>query len=125
MQNEKRGGHIKGARSLPGKWTKYIDWIEIVRSKGILPEHKIVVYGYTKEEIELTTKMFARAGYNDVDIYTTFVEEWVIDEGLLMEKLERYQQLVSSDWLKTLISGETPAEYSNKKPYRSCRQKMY
>lgn len=33
LKGEKRGGHIKGAKSLPAKWAKYIDWIEIVRSK--------------------------------------------------------------------------------------------
>jgi len=115
LQNEKRGGHIKGARSIPSKWTKYIDWIEIIRSKGILPEHKIVIYGYTQEEIDSTTIMFARAGYNDLNIYTAFVEEWVADENLPMEKLERYRQLVSPNWLKRLISKESPAEYSNNK----------
>ncbi len=44
LQGESRGGHIKEAKSLPFKWTKYIDWIEIVRSKGILPDKQIVVY---------------------------------------------------------------------------------
>ena len=44
LQHEKRGGHIQGAKSLPFKWTKYMDWIEIVRSKGILPEKQIVIY---------------------------------------------------------------------------------
>ncbi|MCD4681861.1 MAG: hypothetical protein K8R86_01150 [Bacteroidales bacterium] len=43
LQGESRGGHIKGAKSLPFKWTKYIDWIEIVRSKGILPEHRLII----------------------------------------------------------------------------------
>ncbi len=33
----KVGGDILGVpKSLPLKWTKYIDWIEIVRTKGIL-----------------------------------------------------------------------------------------
>jgi len=27
INNEARGGHIKGARSFPLKWTNYIDWI--------------------------------------------------------------------------------------------------
>ena len=39
------GGHIEGARSLPFKWTGYIDWIEIVRSKNILPEDSLILYG--------------------------------------------------------------------------------
>jgi len=33
LQDEKRGGHIKGAKTLPLKLTKYMDWIEIVRHK--------------------------------------------------------------------------------------------
>src|SRR5664279_657085 len=47
LQNESRCGHIKGAKSLPAKWIEYIDWIEIVRAKKILPQHKIVIYGYS------------------------------------------------------------------------------
>lgn len=114
-KNEKRGGHIKGARSLPSKWTKYIDWIEIVRSKEIFPEHKIVVYGYSEKEIKLVIKMFIRAGYSDVNVYSKFVEEWSANENLPIEKLERYRQLVSPEWVRKLILGESPAEYSNDK----------
>lgn len=115
LQSEKRGGHIKGAKSLPVKWTQYIDWIEIVRSKKIFPEHKIVVYGYSEIEIDSLVKMFVRAGYFDISSYSNFVEEWASDENLPMEKLERYRQLISPDWLKKLISGEKPQEYSNNK----------
>jgi len=115
LYNEKRGGHIKGARSLPAKWTKYIDWIEIVRSKEILPEHKIVVYGYVENDLITVANMFARAGYSDISIYTHFIEEWTANNDLPMDNLERYQQLVSPEWLKTLLSGETPSEYSNSK----------
>ena len=32
IRHEQRGGHIRGARSLPLKWAGYIDWIEIVHS---------------------------------------------------------------------------------------------
>ena len=42
LMNEARGGHIKSAKSLPAKWANYIDWIEIVNSKGISTDHKIV-----------------------------------------------------------------------------------
>jgi len=113
LRTEKRGGHIKNARSLPVKWTKYIDWIEIVRSKGIQPEHKIIIYGYSDDDTEAVAKMFKRAGYNDLNVYRKFIDEWVINESFPMEKLERYRQLVSADWLKTLISGGSPPEYSN------------
>ena len=115
LQNENRGGHIKGAKSLPAKWCNYIDWIEIVRSKGILPKHKIIVYGYSETEVKLVTKMFRRVGYSDVNVYRNFLNEWAANESLPMENLKRYRQLVSADWVKSLISGETPAEYSNNK----------
>ena len=111
-KGESRGGHIKGARSLSVKWTKYIDWIEIVRSKGILPEHKIVIYGYSSD-IETCKKMFVRAGYQDICEYNSFVEDWTVNEELPMEQLARYRQLVSPQWLNTLISGGSPDEYSN------------
>ena len=61
LQNEKRGGHITGARSLPAKWADYLDWIEIVRSKGILPVHELVLYGYSREEVEKVSSMFIKS----------------------------------------------------------------
>jgi len=115
MQNERRGGHIKGARSLPFKWTKYIDWIEIVRAKGIIPENQIVIYGYSHEESEKVAQLFSRAGYDDISLYDHFIDEWTEDLELPMDKLERYEHLVYPDWVKTLISGGTPPAYENKK----------
>ena len=115
IQNEKRGGHIKGARCLPVKWTKYIDWIEIVRSKGILPKHKIVVYGYSEEDINVVAERFQKSGYKDVSTYYDFQNEWSSNENLPIEKLARYRQLVSAKWLKNLIEGGSPDEYENNK----------
>ena len=111
LENEKRGGHIKGARSLPFKWTKYIDWIEIVRSKNILPEHKLVVYGYDAGQSRTVAALFQKAGYSDVSVYDGFVEEWSDDERLPMEKLARYRHLVYPGWVKAVIEGKTPPEH--------------
>ena len=33
LKNEISGGHIRGARSLPFKWTKYMDWIRLSGQK--------------------------------------------------------------------------------------------
>ncbi len=111
-ENELRGGHIKGAKSLPVKWTKYIDWIEIVRSKYILPDNKIIVYAYAKEDSTKVANLFIKAGYPDVSVYNLFIEEWINDENLPMEHLGRYKQLVSADWVKAIVDGKIPAEYS-------------
>ena len=52
LNGEMRGGHISSAKSLPSKWLRYLDWIDIVRSKNIHPAQKIIVYGSKESEIK-------------------------------------------------------------------------
>ncbi len=111
--HDSRGGHIPGAKSLPFKWTGYIDWIEIVRQKGILPEHKVIVYAYTREEADAVAHRFIGSGYPDVSVYPEFMSEWLPNENLPLEKLPRYKNLVPADWLKSLVDGGNPSEYNN------------
>ncbi|MCD6596043.1 MAG: sulfurtransferase [Bacteroidales bacterium] len=115
LQGELRGGHIKGAKSLPYKWTKYIDWIEIVRSKGILPENRIVIYSYSSKETELVAQLFFRAGYHNVAIYNHFIDEWTVNPELPMENLERYAHLVYPEWVKSISSGANSPNYNGNK----------
>lgn len=113
VHQEFRGGHIRGARSLPAKWTNYIDWIEIVRSKGILPEHSLVIYGYDRKQIDKVIQLFERVGYKDVMGYYDFVNQWCANSSLPMEHLSRYRQLVSAEWLRGLIETGEADEYEN------------
>lgn len=113
LKDEKRSGHIKGAKSLPAKWLNYIDWIEIVRHKQILPQHKVIVYSYSETEATAVAERFLASGYPDVVIYPHFLDEWVNDDQLPMGKLSRYKHLVSADWLNQLISGGKPMHYEN------------
>jgi thiosulfate/3-mercaptopyruvate sulfurtransferase len=115
LQNESRGGHIKGAKSLPAKWTNYIDWIEIVRSKGILPEHTVVLYGYLDGDAEKVSRLFKRAEYHNLFVYLNFIDEWSADKDFPIEKLPRFKHLVYADWLKAVISGEAPPEFGGQK----------
>jgi len=115
IKGEKRGGHITKAKSLPIKWTNYMDWIEIVRTKHILPENKIVIYAYTEEDSKKVANLFIKDGYTDVSVYNNFIEEWAGNEDLPMEHLARYKHLVSADWVNSLISGGQPDEYDNNK----------
>jgi len=110
---EARGGHIKGAKTLPYKWLHYIDWIEIVRNKGILPEDSMVIYGYDVDRTEEVARQFGKAGYPDVTVYNSFIE-WT-EKDLPMEHLERYSQLVSADWLDQLSTTSSAPEYENDK----------
>lgn len=113
LHNESRGGHIKGAKSLPVKWTKYMDWIETVRHKEILPEDDLILYGYTPEESEQVAEFFKKAGYDNISLYNNFLKEWIPDDARPMEKLPRYRHLVSAEWVNQLISGGNPPEYDN------------
>lgn len=113
--NEKRGGHIRGAKSLPAKWTGYMDWIEIVRHKQIEPSEEIIIYGYTPEEANRVAANFEKAGYSKIAVYNNFLKEWTADETLPMEYLPKYRQLVSAQWVHDLTSGKNPGEYDNDK----------
>ncbi|MCA1757424.1 MAG: hypothetical protein LC649_08210 [Bacteroidales bacterium] len=109
-----RGGHIPGAGSLPVKWTDYIDWIEIVRNKGITTGHKLIIYGNNEFDILKVAQRFTGAGYSYVSIFNEFVSEWLADASRPVSKLARYRNLVSAKWVHSLISGEQPAEYDGK-----------
>ncbi len=115
MQQEARGGHIAGSLCLPGKWTEYLDWPDIVQSKNILPQNSLILYGYTVDEAEKVGRCFRRAGYENISIYRDFVHEWASDQRLPMERLPRYRQLVSARWLHRLLRNEKVPEYENNK----------
>ncbi len=114
-QNEVRGGHIKGAKSLPAKWTEYIDWIEIVRSKNISPRHSLIIYGYDKGKTEKVAQLFQRSGYKKIKVFQNFVQEWSSNEDYPMQRLARYRHLVSAKWLHQLINEGTAPEFDNQK----------
>jgi 3-mercaptopyruvate sulfurtransferase SseA len=115
LENEKRGGHIKGAKSLPAKWADYMDWIEIVRSKEILPENNIVIYGYDNSTIDKIANQFNKAGYKNISVYKKFREEWTEIENLPMDFLQRYEKLVPAEWVNNIIHSDKPFTYEGKK----------
>jgi thiosulfate/3-mercaptopyruvate sulfurtransferase len=115
LRGEKRGGHISNARSLPAKWADYIDWIEIVRHKDILPNHTIIIYGYDRADIEKATGRFLKAGYYNILHYFGFVEEWSANDRFPMNRMERYKNLVPAGWLQSLISGKRTDGYDNER----------
>ena len=115
LQGEARGGHISGAKSLSAKWANYIDWIEIVRAKGILPEHEIVLYGYLQEETEKIAERFSQAGYSKIKIYSHFHDEWTQNIELPMDFLPRFQNLIPASLVNEIISGGNPLKFNGKK----------
>ncbi len=114
MQNEPKGGHIPGAKSLPYKWSHYIDWIEVVGQKGIAAFHTIIVYGYDLRSVQEVAELFEKAGYEQVYTYEYFMEEWV-NSMLPLQSLARYEHLVPPEWVHQLITADEPFEHVGKK----------
>ncbi len=113
FHNEPRGGHIRGARSLPSKWLTYLDWPEIVQAKEILPEHEIIVYGDDAHNMEMAGQRFLRAGFTKVDAYYELVTRWMPDQSLPMDHLANYRNLVSAEWLNQLLTTGRAMEYDH------------
>jgi 3-mercaptopyruvate sulfurtransferase SseA len=119
LQGERRGGHIRGARALPVGWSEQEEWDALVRSKGLLPDHRIVVYGYTREEAVEVAERFAESGYGRVRVYHGFVDEWAADDSLPMDRMERFETLVYPEWVRQLASGGKPPGF-NEGRYAIC-----
>ena len=102
LKGEGRGGHISGARCLPAKWADYIDWLDIIQSKGLTPEDELVIYGYQPEEIDKVGRQFTKAGYDNVRAYYSFVDEWSANEEYPMDSLVRHKHLVPAEWVYDL-----------------------
>lgn len=116
LRKELRGGHIPGAKSLPFKWTAYMDWIEMVRYKEIKPEHEIIVYGYERAQIHQVAERFRQSGYHQVKTYEDFLLGWVVDDKLPMERLERFAHLVPPGWLQEQIKKPVSPVQKKVKP---------
>ncbi|MFP4620178.1 MAG: rhodanese-like domain-containing protein [Bacteroidales bacterium] len=108
LKDEPRGGHIRGATSIPFKWTQYIDFKDIMDSKGIIPGKSLVIYGYNPENTEWLARKLKGSGFENVSVYHKFPEEWSPAQNLPIDKLERYRQLVYPEWVYRLINGEKP-----------------
>ncbi|MEJ2656001.1 MAG: rhodanese-like domain-containing protein [Desulfobacterales bacterium] len=119
LEGERRGGHIMGAKVMPAIWTYEENWDEMLRNKGIMPNHRIVVYGYTKDDAVEVAEKFLISGYRDVSVYTRFVDEWAANESLPMERMERFEKLVYPKWVHQLVSGKCPPDFNGNK-YAIC-----
>ncbi|MEX0995013.1 MAG: rhodanese-like domain-containing protein [Balneolaceae bacterium] len=115
LKEENRGGHLPGAKSIPLKWTQYLDWVEVLEEKNVHSDDPVIVYGYTPEEAQQMAGQLVGLGFEDVLLYNHFVDEWAVDPGCPLEQLEKYKQLVYPRWLYRLINHENPEGYEGNK----------
>jgi len=114
LRGEKRGGHIRNAKSFPAKWAGYIDWIEIARDKGLSEGKNIVLYGYNADEVYKVEKQFRKAGIGPVFIYPYFIDEWDADLNCPMDHMQRFGKLVPPQWLYSKLFSKEEDNHSGK-----------
>ena len=114
LRREARGGHIRGAVSLPKSWTRAVTapgLVSLLASKGITVSKTVVLYGYGEDDSATMARTLRRLGFIDVRTYDSGLAEWAADDSLPMARLTNYEKLVHPRWLYSLISGENPETY--------------
>jgi thiosulfate/3-mercaptopyruvate sulfurtransferase len=96
--------------TFPLQWTRYGQWRDLERVKGIPKDRSIIVYGYHCDDAETMADELARAGYRHIRVFDQFMT-WSADTTLPMERLPRYRYLVYPEWVSDLLAGNNPPEW--------------
>src|ERR1700694_3027635 len=101
------GGHIPGAVAFPDAWLTSVDETEVARllnSKGIVASREIVLYG-DADGVSAVKSRLAQLGYTRVRVYKSGWAAWAADQTLPTERLQNYERLVHTEWLRQLLDG--------------------
>ncbi len=109
LHDEPRGGHIKGARTFPFRWTEFDEWPDRLKAKGITPDRRIIVYGYTPDETGAMADLLNDINYRDLRVYNRFLDDWSAKPDSPMDFLPRFEQLVHPDWLSRRLTERQSA----------------
>jgi thiosulfate/3-mercaptopyruvate sulfurtransferase len=122
LQDEDRGGHIRGAVAFPLSWTDAIEAADLktlFQSKGITQDKTVVVHGYTRDDSTAMVNELTDLGYENLLTYEAGLAEWAADDSLPMARLANYEKLVHPEWVHRLIN-EQNAEASSSKGFVIC-----
>jgi 3-mercaptopyruvate sulfurtransferase SseA len=111
LGTEERGGHIPGATGFPLEWLRTVDEPEIVKlldRKGITGGREIVVYGSELDDPAPFIAKLESLGIDGARILDGGFEAWSADETLPVDRLANYDKLVTIEWLRRVLAGETP-----------------
>ncbi|MFB6360738.1 MAG: rhodanese-like domain-containing protein [Halobacteriales archaeon] len=106
LRGEPRGGHLPGATSLPLTWFESVAVEPLLEQRGPTPEQPVTVYGYDAAQVRPAVDALREHGYDELTSYTGFVDEWAADRDRPLERLSRYDQLVSPRWVKAVVGDE-------------------
>ena len=110
LRSSRRGGHVPGAVAFPESWLASVEASEIdvlLGAKGITAAEEVVVYGHDGADAAGLVEGLRERGIAALG-YEGGWAEWAADESLPVERLPRYERLVHTDWLRTILAGERP-----------------
>ncbi len=110
LAGEPRGGHVPGARSLPADWVGKPFWRDVLRKKALPEGAETVTYGYDPGRAERVARALADAGLEEPLVCPDFLEGWVADEALPLQRMPRFGTLVHPRWLRDAMEGRPPEE---------------
>jgi len=70
-------------------------------------------WSYSDRETYKMAKLSLDAGYKDVTVYNSFVEEWSGDPDQPLDFLKNYQSLAYPRWMMEFLNGSRPHTYLN------------
>ena len=79
----------------------------VLTSKGVVANREVVIYGTDDDETRLRPTPSPASAVPDHDAQRR-VHGWVVDPGRPVERMPRYERLVSVEWLDALLAGERP-----------------
>lgn len=111
----KRGGHLKGATDFSSAWLEKLRdnkdlSEEILKTKGITPDKKIVLYDTNGKDASEVALFLKDNGYENIEYFN--FNTWVDDTSKELVQYKNYQMLVPATWVKDLIDGKNPENYN-------------
>src|SRR2546425_13361562 len=100
-----RGGHIPGAVAFPSAWLESVDAPEVerlLRSKGILASHEVVLYGDRPEDTRAVKSRLAELRRTGGRTYEGGWPDWAGETTLPVGRLPNYEKHFHAEWLKEL-----------------------
>lgn len=110
LRGESRGGHIPEAINLPLRWRRHNELATILHQNGFSSDQPLTLYGYDRAAPKQVTTILRGEGFENVAIYPPFIDEWISDTNRPLASVDRYQQLVSPDWVHSVTQGGTPPQ---------------
>ena len=109
--DEARAGHIPGAASLPVAWLASANTSALRRvltSKGVVANRDVVICGTDDSEARAASDALIGLGISRIAMLIGGFTAWAADPDRPVERLPRYERLVSVGWLRALLAGERP-----------------